>query len=85
MLFQLIEQDSLKGFTEVGIIEIFHSAPETVIGMPAFDKKAVDVRIPLKRASKGMKDANKSGDKIFGFVPAIFINSVHFSFDRPSR
>ncbi len=68
MLFQFIEQDSQKGFTEVGIIEIFHSAPETVIGISTFGKKAVDVWIPLKRASKGMKDTNKSRDKIFGFV-----------------
>lgn len=68
MLFQLIKQDSLKRFTEVRVIEVFHGMPETVIRKPAFGKEAMDMRIPLKGTSKGMKDANKTRNKIFGFV-----------------
>lgn len=58
----------MKGFTEVRVIEVFNGAPEAVIGVSAFGKKAVDVRVPFKRASKGMKYADKAGDKIFRFV-----------------
>lgn len=50
------------------MIEVFNRAPESVIGIPAFGEKAVDVGIPPKRASKGMKDTNETGDKIFRFV-----------------
>lgn len=67
-LFKFIQQDGLKRFTEVRVIEVFNRTPEAVIGISAFGKKAVDVRVPFKGASKSMKDANKSRDKIFGFV-----------------
>lgn len=38
----------------------------------------MDVRIPLKRTSKGMKDTNKSGNKIFRFVQGEkeFLNDI---------
>jgi hypothetical protein len=58
----------LKRFPEIRIIEIFNRAPKSVIRISAFRKEAVDVRIPLKRAPKGMKDTNKTGNKILGFV-----------------
>lgn len=65
---KFVEQDSLERFTEVRVVEIFHIAPETVIRISAFGEKAMDMGIPFKGASKGMKDANKTRDKIFGFV-----------------
>lgn len=49
-------------------MEVFHCAPETVIGKSAFGEKTVDVRVPFERASKGMKDTNKTRNKIFSFV-----------------
>ena len=58
----------MKRFTEVRVIEIFNSTPETVIGVSTFGKEAVDVWVPFKGASKGMEDADKAGDKIFRFV-----------------
>lgn len=66
--FQSVEQDSLERFTEVRVVEIFYSAPETVIRISAFGKKAVDMRIPFKRAAKSMEDADKTGNKMFRFV-----------------
>lgn len=50
------------------MIEVSDNAPETVIGVSAFRKEAVDVRVPLKRAAEDMEDAEKAGNKIFGFV-----------------
>lgn len=34
--FELVQKDSLKGFTEIGIIEVIDSTPETVIRKTAF-------------------------------------------------
>ena len=65
LVFQFVEKDSLEGFTEVSIIKIFDSTPEAVIRKPAFSKEAVDMRVPFKRTSEGMEDADKAGDKVF--------------------
>lgn len=83
-LFKFIQQDSLKRFTEVRIIEVFNSAPETVIRISAFGKKAVDVWVPFKRTSKGMKDADKARDKIFGFAQGEkeFLNDIGNSLEE---
>lgn len=35
---------------------------------PAFRKEAVDVWIPFEGAFKGMKNADKARDKVFGFI-----------------
>ncbi len=82
--FQFIEQDSLEGFTEVRVIEIFHIAPETVIGISVFGKEAVDMGIPFKRAAKSMKDADKIRDEIIGFVQGEkeFFNDIGNSFKK---
>ena len=66
--FQFVEQDCLERSTKIGVVEIFYGTPETVIRISPFGKKAMDVGIPFKRAAKSMKDADKSGNKIFGFV-----------------
>lgn len=55
---------SLERFTEVGIVEVSDSAPETVIRISAFRKEAVDVWVPFKRTAEGMEDAEKARDKI---------------------
>lgn len=70
-IFQFTQQDSLKGFTEVRIIEIFYSAPKTIVRIPAFRKKAMDMWVPFQRAAEGMEDTDKTGDKVFGFVQGI--------------
>lgn len=82
--FQFVEQDCLERFTEVGVVEIFYCAPETVIRISAFGKKAVDVWIPFKRAPKSMKDADKPGNKIFRFVQGEkkFFNDIGNSFKK---
>lgn len=68
MFFQFIQQNSLKGFTEAGIIEICDLTPNAVIRKTAFSKEAVDMWVPFEWPSKGMKDADKPRDKVFGFI-----------------
>lgn len=68
VFFQFIQQNSLKGFTEVGIIEICDLTPKAVIRKTAFRKEAVDMWIPFEWPSKGMEDADKPRDKVFGFI-----------------
>lgn len=58
----------MEGFTEVRVIEVCNCTPEAVIRVSALSKEAVDMGIPLKGAAKGMKDTDKTGNKIFGFV-----------------
>lgn len=59
----------MEGFTEVRVIEVFNRAPETVIRVSALSKEAVDMGIPLKGAAKGMKNTDKTGNEVFGFIP----------------
>ena len=47
---------------------MFHSPSGAVIRQTAFRDKAVDVRIPFKGTSEGVKNTNEAGDKVFGFV-----------------
>lgn len=47
---------------------MFDFAPNGFVAGTAFGKKNVDVRIPLKAAPKGMKNANEAGSEVFGFV-----------------
>lgn len=63
--FQFIQKDSLERPAEVGIIEVSDGTPETVIGIPAFGKEAVDMGVPFERAPEGMEDADKAGNKVF--------------------
>ena len=58
----------MEGFAEVRVIEVFYSAPEAVIGISTFGKKAVDMGIPFERAPKGVKDTNKARNEIFRLV-----------------
>lgn len=58
----------MKGFAEVGVIEVFNGTPETVVRVSAFGKKAVDMGIPFKGTTERMKDTNKTGNKIFSLV-----------------
>lgn len=72
----------MKGFTEVGIIEIINSTPEPVIGITTLSKEAVDVWVPLKRAAEGMEDTDKTRDKIFRFIEGEkkMLNDIRNSF-----
>ena len=69
--FQFIEEGSLEGLAEVGVVEVFHVAPGTVIRESAFGKEAVDMGIPFEGPAESMEDTDKTGDKIFAFVQLV--------------
>ena len=64
-IFKEIEESGLKGFPKEGIVEMFNNPPESVIRETAFRNEAVDMRIPLQRAPKRMKDTDKARNKVF--------------------
>ena len=68
VLFHFIEEGGLESVAQESITEMFHIAPEGVIGEAALGNKAMDVRVPLERAAEGMEDTDEAGDKVFGFI-----------------
>lgn len=49
-----IQQGSAESVTQESIVKIFYPPPETVITEAAFGNEAVNVRVPLEIAAKGM-------------------------------
>ena len=68
MFFHFTQQSSLESFAQIRIMEVINISPKAVIRETTFRKEAVDMGIPMERTSKGMKDTDKAGDKVFGFI-----------------
>lgn len=68
MGLKFVKESGLKGFAQISIVEMFDNSPVAVIREAAFRKEAVDMWIPFKRSAEGMKNADETGHKIFGFV-----------------
>ena len=49
-------------------MKMFNGTPYREVTGSPFRNKHMDMRIPLKTASESMKNTNKSGSKILGFV-----------------
>ena len=47
---------------------MFNNTPNREVTGSTFRNEHMDMRIPLKRAAESMKNANKTGSKILGFV-----------------
>lgn len=54
MLFHFVEEGGLESAAQESITEMFHIAPERVIGEAALGNKAMDVGVPLEGAAEGM-------------------------------
>lgn len=67
-VFQFIEESGTENFAEKGIVKMGNVTPKAVITVTAFGNKAVDVRVPFQIPSKGMKDHDKTGSKVHGFI-----------------
>lgn len=52
-------------------IKMFDGTPGSKVAGSAFGDECMDVRIPFKITTKGMKNTDKSGSKIFGFIKFI--------------
>ena len=68
MFFHFTQQSSLESFAQIRIMEVINISPKTVIRETTFSKEAVDMWIPMERTTKSMKDTDKAGDKVFGFI-----------------
>ena len=65
---QKIEENSAERVPKESIVEVFKFSMGTINGDSGFGDDTMDMRIPLKRATKGMKNKDKAGSKAFGFV-----------------
>ena len=65
---KLIQQNGTEGLSQESIVEVHNTFPRGETSDGDFGKKNVDMRIPLKTASKGMENTNKAGSKALGFV-----------------
>ncbi len=62
------EQGSTKRVAKEFKIEMDNSPPEERIAHSPFGNEGMNMRIPLKRTSEGMKDTNKSGNEMFRLI-----------------
>ena len=69
--FHFIEKDSLESLTQVSIIKMFYSPPESPVREAALCDETVDMRVPFQGPAKGMEDADKARDKVFGLIDFI--------------
>ena len=67
-VFHFIEESRAESIAEIVVVKVFYMAPEAVITVATFGKKAVNVGIPFEIAAKSMKDHDIAGSKIFGMV-----------------
>ena len=69
--FHFIEKDSLESLAQVSIIKMLYSPPESIVREAALCDEAVDMRVPFQGPAKGMEDADKARDKVFGLIDFI--------------
>ena len=67
-VFHFIEESCAESISQIVVVKVLYMAPETVITVTAFGKKAVDVRIPFEIPAKSMEDHDVAGSEIFGMV-----------------
>ena len=67
-VFQFVEKSCAESIAQIVVVKVFYMAPESIITVAAFGKKAVNVGIPFEIAAKSMKDHDIAGSKIFGMV-----------------
>ena len=66
--FHFVQQGSAESIAKVCIVKMADIPPETVIAVTAFRNKAVNVGIPFQVSAKGVKNHDKTGSEIHGFV-----------------
>lgn len=69
--FHFIEKDSLESLTQVSIIKMFYSPPESPVREAALCDETVDMRVPFQGPSEGMEDTDKAWYKVLGHVDLI--------------
>lgn len=62
------EQNGTERITKEFKIEMCNTSPKERFAYGAFCDESMNMRIPLKRTSEGMKDTNKSGNEMFRLI-----------------
>lgn len=65
MLVEQVQQSSAEGESEEREVEVFYHTPGDIVAGSAFGNEAMDMRVPFKVTTKGMKDADKAGSEEF--------------------
>lgn len=68
MFFHFVEKSGLERLTKKGVVEMVNDTPKPIVRESPFRNKAMNVRIPFKRAAKGVENTDKARDKVFRFV-----------------
>ena len=63
-----IKQSSTKGFTQKGIVKMLNTLPGRNTPNGDFGDEDMNVRVPLKAAAEGMKNADETGSKMLSFI-----------------
>ena len=68
MFLHEVQKSSSERVAEQGIVEMFYMTPKSYIAGTALGKQYMNMRVPFQVSAEGMKNANKSGSEILGFV-----------------
>ena len=68
LVVEPIKQSGTERLAQESIVEVFNTFPRSNTSNSDFGDKDMNVRIPLKIPSKGMKNADKAGSKTLGFI-----------------
>ena len=68
MFFHFVQKSGLERLAKKGIVEMLNDTPKPIVREPPFRNKAMNVRIPFKRAAKGVENTDKAWDKVFRLV-----------------
>lgn len=67
-VFHFIKEGGAEGVTKESIVEVADITPEAIVTVTTFRNEAMDVGVPFQISAKGMKDHDKTGSKIQGFI-----------------
>lgn len=67
-MMEEIEKSGTKGVPEKSIVEMRNLTPGNMGTSGAFRNETVDMRVPVKRSAKGVKDTDETGSKFFRAV-----------------
>lgn len=68
MFFHFVQKSGLERLAKKGIVEMFYNTPKAIIRETTFRNEAMNVGIPFKGTTESMKNTDKAGYKVLGFV-----------------
>ena len=68
LVVELVKQSGTERVAQESIVKVFHTFPRSNVPDSDFGDKNMNMRIPLKTAPEGVKNADKAGSKTLGFI-----------------